>query len=183
MSFTPTINRGVFLTKEQSEYGEHLVVGAAVRNPTDKDVHLRNMDSRLFNPTLKERTFTEKGTVRLWAPNTMSAQVVTDRTLKAGRTAVQTWRIPNAEEAYQDALETCEDLDLLDKTDVKNWMRDLSPVDPKRVGVVQVSVGFPAPNDYFDNLTRQFDLRHNAEQALDDVIPDGDEDAIETSGF
>jgi hypothetical protein len=53
-----------------------------------------------------------------------------------------------------------------------------SPVEPSRVGVVQVGVGFSAPDSYYDGLTRQYDLRTRPDRKLDDELSEEDENSI-----
>lgn len=181
MEFTPPIQRGIFLTTEDTEFGEQMVVCAALRNPTDEDINLRNMDGNLFKPKLKQRTFTEEGTEDLWFGGGLAVQAITNRTIKAGKTVSRKWTIPNAEVAYRRATERVKEYEFFDQSDIPALVREECPVDPSRLGVVQVEVGFPAPSKHFDTLTRQYDLRHNADRKLDDEIPDGDEDAIESN--
>lgn len=62
---------------------------------------------------MRQRTFTEEVDEHLWMPTTGARQAVTHRTLKANKTVVQKWKVPNAYEAYEEAVETCEELESL----------------------------------------------------------------------
>jgi hypothetical protein len=180
MKFAPAIQRGIFLTVDESGKGSNFVVVAAMRNPRDEDVKLRTMSTKLFSVQMKQRTFTEEGDEHLWMPSTVAGQAVTHRTLKANKTVVQKWKITNAYEAYEKAVETCEEDDFFEDEDLTAWTQHYSPVEPSRVGVVKVEVGFPAPDSYYNNLTRQYDLRTRPDRELDDELPEGDENAIES---
>lgn len=180
MKFAPAIQRGIFLTIDDSREGSNFIVAAAMRNPNDEDVKLRTMNTKLFSVQMNQRTFTEEGDEFLWMPSTGAGQAVTHRTLKANKTVVQKWRVPNAYQAYEKAVETCEELEFLDDEDLREWTQHYTPVEPSRAGVVKVEVGFPAPDSYYDNLTRQYDLRTHPDRELDDELPEGDENAIDS---
>lgn len=179
--FTPPIQRGIFLKKETGEYGDYFVVGAGIKNPTGEEITLRTMNGSTFNPRLKEKTFTQEGQKHLWSPNTMTVQAVTNRVLKPNKKLVHTWTIPNAEMAYQNAVEEKEELNGHYEFSVKELLMEKPAVEPSQVGIVQVKVGYPALNDCFDTLTKQYDLRSNPERKLDEEIPESDEDAMDST--
>lgn len=178
MTFTPAIQRSIFLTVEEgaSKHVNRFIIGVAIRNPTEKPVKLKTMSTRLFSVRLSYRT--EGGDKHLWSPQTLSGQVITTRRINPEKTAVRTWKVPNIYQAYNRAVKRCRESSFLDENDIGNCIERIHPVNPNRTHVAEVEVEFPSPDQYHDNLTRRYDLSTNPQRVLDDEIPHGDEDAI-----
>lgn len=183
MNYAPPIQAGIFMVQEDG----HFEIAVSIRNPTDEHIGMRTMDGKLFHVSMKERTMTEEGTVNLWSPQTGATQAVEHWTLDPNDKATRHWTVPNKKLAMQKAREWLEEgLLRLDEDEREYLLSDdgdeelsalvedepaFNYVEPSDVGIVQVTSTLPSGSDYFNKLTRQFDLRTRPERALDESLP------------
>lgn len=174
MQYAPPIQGGIHMAEEDDQ----LYIAVSIRNPTDEEVHLQTMDSRLFSVGLKERDF-ETGYEHLWSPDVGALQAVTHWTMEPESRVTQHYEVPNQEAAEAKAQEYCDEFDYWDDPEELLGGAEFNWVDPDDVDLVTVDASLPAQQDYSISLSRQYDLRRGKEQ-LDDELPPATRDAIDT---
>lgn len=189
--FAPPVQPGIHLTTEDGQFK----IAVSLRNPTDEPIRLRTMTTALFNLSMND-----KHDGRLWAPGTMAGQAVTHWTLAAGGRITRHYTVPNEETARETAREHIDErrellydddeevtivtapvYDRPNRDEYDGAVHYQTAVEPEEVGIVQIEAGIPSGNDYYNTITRQFDLRTRPDRVLDDELPDETMEDIEST--
>lgn len=178
MSYTPPIQTGIHLI----ETNGHFKLAITLKNTADSDILLRTMTGSLLDPSVKERTFTEDGTIHKWGAGGATTMAATSWTFDANSRYTARFTIPNEEMARERANELLnEHPNLYDDVLVDELVggHDFQYINPSDAGVIRIVTNIPSTSsEYSIEVTRQMDLRTNRNRALDDTLPAVQTDTI-----
>lgn len=193
MRETLPVTAGIHMVEQDG----HFTIAVSLSNMTGDEQRVRTMDSRLFKPSMKEKTFTEDGTVHRWSPGGGAAMAVTRWTLEPNATVTSHYDVPNREMAREKAREWVEDGLMHLADDEREYIlsddgqdeldamvedyHEFTYVEPDEIGIVKIELGYPGQGGYHPSLMRQYDLRTNMEHVLDDELPPEDLSGIQSN--
>lgn len=159
---TPLQTR-IEMQREDNQF--HLYVG--VYNPTDETVHCRTMSGALFSPKLRE-----KGGDELWRDPRGAAMAVTPRSIEPYSWLARTYEMEDSEAVADEMRDVLGDDDYYSEEEIQQMVEHRPSVDADDIdSIVSVEVTVPSTGNYYESVTKQFDLRHNPERVLVDELP------------
>lgn len=159
--FTPPTQVDISLTTVDN----HFKIAVSLKNPTDEPVTFKTMSGALLHISMET-----KGGDQLWAPQTGSTMAVTHWELGPNTTITRHFTVPNKEMAEERKQEMIEEFEYFDES------LALDPyVETDIDEIIQIDAIIPSQRDYFESVTRQYDLRSSRRDLEDDLPPETSE--------